>query len=350
MTALVRAASLSSYESLAASLGLDVARELRRVGLSRRSLAQPEALISYLSLIHLLEHSAVAAACPDFGQRLARLQNLDVLGPLAVLLRHAATLGEAVRLASSYIFVHSPAVRFVLQDVAGRPAQVDLCFAIEMPALPPHAQTLELSLGVMLQGLRLLRPGEAQPLLALFPHARQGPLASYAESYGCDCRFDADRCALRLWRRDLERPILSHDPHVRAMAETYLAQQFPAPEQAVADRVRALLRHLLDAGQASQRHVAEAMSIHPSTLQRRLAAEGWHFEQILDELRRDKLLDLLRPVTRLSLTQIALMLGYSEQAALTRSCKRWYGCTPSALRKDEAYLVKNASMRSANLP
>ena len=38
----------------------------------------------------------------------------------------------------------------------------------------------------------------------------------------------------------------------------------------------------------------------------------------------------------LSLTQVALMLGYSEQAALTRSCRRWYGCTPSALRVSDA--------------
>lgn len=333
MTALVRAASLSGYEDLAARLGLDVGRELRRAGLSRRSLAQPDALIPYLSLIHLLEHSAAAAACPDFGQRLSRQQSLGVLGPLAVLLRNASTLGEAIALASSYIFVHSPAVRFALQAVAGQPAQVDLCFAIEMSALVPHAQTLELSLGLMVQGLRLLRGDQASPLLLLFPHARLGPPASYAASYGCACRFGAERAALRLWRRDLERPILSHDPHVRAMAETYLAQQFPAPEQAFADRVRALVRHLLDAGQASQRQIAEALSVHPSTLQRRLAAEGWHFEQIVDELRRDKLLELLRRDARLSLTQIALMLGYSEQAALTRSCKRWYGCTPSALRQ-----------------
>jgi hypothetical protein len=108
MTVLVRAASLEGFENLATAVGLDVDRALLRVGLNRRSLEDPDALIPYLAVIHLLEHSAQTAQCPDFGQRLSRLQDIGVLGPLAVLLRHAPTAGEALALASRYLFVHSP--------------------------------------------------------------------------------------------------------------------------------------------------------------------------------------------------------------------------------------------------
>jgi len=54
---------------------------------------------------------------------------------------------------------------------------------------------------------------------------------------------------------------------------------------------------------------------------------------LLDEVRRDGFLDLLRQPTRPGLAQIALMLGYSEQAALSRSCQRWFGSSPSAMLK-----------------
>ena len=41
----------------------------------------------------------------------------------------------------------------------------------------------------------------------------------------------------------------------------------------------------------------------------------------MDAVRRERFQDLILYPQPLSLTQIALMLGYSEQAALTRNCR-----------------------------
>lgn len=332
MTVLVRAASLDGFENLAESLGLDVDHALQRVGLSRRSLQDPDALIPYLAVIHLLEHSAQAGQCPDIGQRLSRLQDIGILGPLAVLLRHAPTVGEALALASRYLFVHSPAVRFEVVPVDGVGDQVDLRFALDMPHLPPRRQTIELSLGLVVQGLRMVGGERIQPVLALFPHAQGASLACYAVTFGCPCRFGSEVAAVRIAGVDLLRAVSEHDPQVQAVAHSYLAQQFAGPGQGVVDRVRTLVRRFLGAGQATQANIAHAMSVHPRTLQRRMRAEGHCFEDVLDAIRKEQLQSLLAHPQGLSLTQVALMLGYSEQAALTRSCKRWYGCTPSALR------------------
>lgn len=332
MTVLVRAASLEGFESLATAVGLDVDRALLRVGLNRRSLEDPDALIPYLAVIHLLEHCAQTAQCPDFGQRLSRLQDIGVLGPLAVLLRHAPTAGEALALASRYLFVHSPAVRFEVVPADGAGDQVDLTFALDMPHLPPRRQTIELSLGLVVQGLRMVGGERIAPVLTQFAHAQGASSACYAATYGCPCRFGAEVDAVRIAAADLLRPVSEHDPQVQAVAHSYLAQQFAGPDQLVVDRVRTLVRRFLGAGQATQANIAHAMSVHPRTLQRRLQAEGHCFEDVLDAIRKEQLQSLLAHPQGLSLTQVALMLGYSEQAALTRSCRRWYGCTPSALR------------------
>ena len=336
MTVLVRAASLEGYDAVATAVGLDVPRALQRVGLTPRSLQDPDALIPYLAVIHLLEHSAQAGQCPDFGQRLARRQDIGILGPLAVLLRHAPTVGEALALASRYLFVHSPAVRFEVLAVPGRAHEVDLTFALDMPQLPPRRQTIELSLGLVVQALARVCAERITPLRALFPHAQGAPLAAYAATYGCECRFGAETAAIRIAMADLQRPVSEHDPAVQALAHSYLAQHFGVPEHAVVDRVRTLVRRFLGAGQATQANIAHALSVHPRTLQRRLQAEGHYFEDVVDAIRREQLRDLLAQPEGLSLTQIALMLGYSEQAALTRSCRRWFGCTPTALRQRSA--------------
>jgi AraC-like DNA-binding protein len=71
--------------------------------------------------------------------------------------------------------------------------------------------------------------------------------------------------------------------------------------------------------------------MHPRTLQRRLREEGTTFEAIKDEARQD-LAQRYLAQPDVPLTQITALLGYSEQSALGRSCRRWFGATPREMR------------------
>lgn len=333
MTILVRAAGLHGYETLAKSLGVNTGSELRRVGLSSASLADPDTLIPYAALINLLEHTAAVSRCPEFGLRLSQAQDINILGQLAVLIRHASTPGQALDLASRYMFVHSPAVRLSALPIAGQPDLLDLVFDLDMQHLPPCAQTIELSLGVIVQSMRLLGQQEIRPALAQFPHARVGPLSHYTDALGCPCHFEMPVASIRIAAVDLQRPLFGHNPMLRDLAQSYLDHHFTAPNQHFSDRVRAMVRRFLGTEPCSQPAIASAMGIHPRTVQRRLLDEGQRFADILDGVRKEQLLDLLGRPNALPLSHLALMLGYSEQAALTRSCRRWFGCTPSELRR-----------------
>lgn len=333
MTVLLRAAGLAGYKNLAQSLGIDANRELKRAGLSPECLEDPDALISYTAVMRLLERSALVGRCPDFGLRLSEMQGIEVLGPLAVLIRHAATLGEALQLVADYIFVHSPGIRESITPVDGIPTQVDLEFEIDVPHRPPCAQTIELSLGLGLKILRLLVPNGLNPVSARLPHAKVGPLAAYQRSLGCPCTFEAETAAVRISVADLQRPLEGHNRLVREMAQAYLNQHFGERKRLLTDRVRALVRGSLGAGPLTQLAIADDLSIHSRTLQRRLMEEGNTFEGIVDDARRERLTELLQQPSPPSLTQVAMLLGYSEQAALTRSCRRWFACTPTELRR-----------------
>jgi AraC-like DNA-binding protein len=78
--------------------------------------------------------------------------------------------------------------------------------------------------------------------------------------------------------------------------------------------------------------VASNLFITPRTLQRHLATEGLRFQPLLDETRRHLAEQYLHE-GRLQLTDIAELLGYSDQSALTRAFKRWTGNTPHVVRK-----------------
>ncbi|MDE2249023.1 MAG: AraC family transcriptional regulator [Xanthomonadaceae bacterium] len=347
MTVLVRSSCLGGYPALASALGIDVAAELQRAGLSIRQLDDAASLIPYPAMMALLERAAVLGACPDFGIRLAQSQDIGVLGPLALLIRHAGTMGEAFRLASQYIFVHSPAVKLAVTQVAGSTGLVDLVFALEIPERPPCAQTVELSLALMVGAISLLSRGRIVPLQVLFPHARVGSRADYARAFGCECRFAMPQAAVRLPGVVLQTAPPEHNPALLALARQHLEQSFGPPNLEFADHVRAALRQRLGTSVARKADVARALSVHPKTLQRRLADEGQTFDATLDAVRRDRLRELLALPGPIALTQVALMLGYAEHATLTRSCRRWFGCTPRQLRSRLANADKPPAVASA---
>ncbi|MBL8419477.1 MAG: helix-turn-helix domain-containing protein [Dechloromonas sp.] len=67
------------------------------------------------------------------------------------------------------------------------------------------------------------------------------------------------------------------------------------------------------------------------TLQRRLEAQQIRFSDILDRVRRSRAREFLTQPA-LPLSEIAILLGYSEQRSLSRACLRWFDRTPGELR------------------
>lgn len=172
-----------------------------------------------------------------------------------------------------------------------------------------------------------------RPLLAVhLPHARKARLASYRVQFGVPITFHAEVAALELHAADLALPIRAGRRELRELAYDYLEIQSITPEMPFVARVQALVRRSLGTGKSGCRDVAAALGLHPRTLQRRLRAEQSSFADVKDAVRRNLARDYLAE-HELSLGQVAALLDYSEQSALTRSCRRWFGQPPRALRQ-----------------
>ena len=85
-------------------------------------------------------------------------------------------------------------------------------------------------------------------------------------------------------------------------------------------------------GTATLEHISAEIGLEPRTLQRRLKAEGSSFQSLVSEVRLARARYYLEK-TRLSITDVALELGYAEARVFVRAFGRLTGMTPNQYRK-----------------
>src|SRR3546814_11840424 len=98
--------------------------------------------------------------------------------------------------------------------------------------------------------------------------------------------------------------------------------------------LKAVLSRNLANGRVALADSASALELTPRTLQRRLDAFGQSYQRVLDAVRRHAAENLLRD-PHVSLTQIAFLLGYTEQSTFHNAFRRWTQLSPGVYRKRE---------------
>ncbi|GAB1640502.1 AraC family transcriptional regulator [Krasilnikovia sp. MM14-A1259] len=329
---MVRAAGLRGLPELVDDLGGDGGALLARFRVARAALDSDDTVIGAATADRMLETAAAELSCPDLGLRLAGQQDVTVLGPLAVAIENSPTFGDALDCASRYLFVHSPALAVSqVPDPAGQPGVIGLRYAGTDPEhLPPQA--LDLGVGLFHRIIVLLHGGPYGLRSVHLPHPPLAPVARYTGFFGADVRFGKPAAVLRVPAHLAATPVPGGDQVLRDIALDYLTHHFPAPDQTVSARVQHLLAQSLGTAGVDIATIARSMQTHPRTLQRRLAVEGSTFAGLLDDVRRSAAYQLIAR-TDLPLSQVTAMVSLTEQSALSRAARRWFGMTPRELRR-----------------
>ena len=166
-----------------------------------------------------------------------------------------------------------------------------------------------------------------------FTHAAPAYRDAYERVFQVPVVFEADHNALRMaddaWLALTGRHPSPYVHDVLSERAEGLLQALEATTT-LRDRVERLLAPALPAGGAAMDDVAAALGLSRQTLHRRLKAEGATFAQVLDRLRHRLALDHLD--AKISVSETAHRLGFSDPAAFSRAFKRWTGLSPRAHR------------------
>ena len=332
MEVLIRAAGLRGLVDLVDELGGDGRALLRRFGIAPAALESDSDLVPAPAAGRVLEVGAAELHCPDLGLRLAGRQDARVLGPLAVAIENSPTVQDALDVASRFLFVHSPALRVGRgPDPEGERDVAAVVYGGTAVRPLPAAQATDAGIGLIHRWLTFAH-GDYGLRSVHLPHPPLARPEVYTGFFGAPVRFGQPEAVLRIPAGLLTSPLRGSDEVVRALALDYLAGHFTDPDASTAARTKELIARSLGSTEVRIESVARWLGLHPRTLQRHLAAEGTTFDSVLDDARREAAHRLLTR-SDLPLAQITRMVGLSEQSALTRAARRWFGMPPSRVRR-----------------
>lgn len=330
--AFIRSAGLRGVRAVVSGLGGDADDLARRSGLPHGALDSDEMLVEDLAIALLLETAAAELGCPDLGLRVAEHQDLDMLGPVAVVVKNARTTTEALEMTSKYLFFHSRSIEItVVPDPRGEPDVLGVRFGYRDPAqlIPPQA--VDLVLLFLHRAMRTVLGGDYGLLSVELPGPLNTDAAQYEALFGAPVTPSTPSAVLRVPSDLLGREISGGDDAVQQLALRYLEQHVPTDRRSLTDRTRAALQQSLDAGASSLARIAGLLSMSPRSLQRGLAGEGTSFSAVRDEVRREVAARLLT-TTEIPLYQIASALDLGDATTFSQYARRWWGMTAREVR------------------
>jgi AraC-like DNA-binding protein len=325
----MRAANFHGFTDLVRNLGGDPRRVLDYHDVDPRTIHDPDYYVDCKSLVDILEYCSTAFDDPLFGLRLAELQEPEVFGCVTALCRAASTFREAVQGFIDYIpVVHSPVP---MMELAEGKETAELRWSVHTDL----GQNNQANYQAAMLNLKLLRlvggRAFAPSYVNLAVDVRRKDVADIENRIGCKFHGRSDMNAVAFPSALLDQPVASSNRLLFRLLGGYLDRVKAVSRTTIVQRVEDYVRGALPSGQCSIERCAKKLGSSVRTLQSHLSQRGLRFSDILEQQRIDLAKSYLAQ-GQLSLDEVAVLLGYSEQTSFGRAFKRWTGSTPQRFR------------------
>jgi AraC-like DNA-binding protein len=310
-------------------LGLDGMGLARKAGIDPALFGVVESGILVKEIIQLWELAVAESGDGAIGLKAAQSFRPSSMDATGFAMMSSPTLLSALERAVRYIGALTSASNASLHRT-----DYGYCLAINlMPGIiDVQRQNHEFVVLSTLKFLRWIAGPDLVPSRVEFMHPKPTESTLYAEAFGKLPDFNAPHLALSFSEADIARPLVCANAQMAILhdqaAEQRMAQLGSAYNTLMVRQF--IVQGLLD-GEPTRDAIAGKMGISSRTLQRRLQDEGQTFHEILDDVRHN-LANRYLGNDKFSLSDVAHLLGFSDQSSFTRAAHRWFDESPSRIR------------------
>ena len=317
-----------------ARLGLDTEQILQSARLDRATVQDPDARIPIEQSEALWKKAYELSGDPNLALHAIEVLPFGAYKVIDLIATCAPTIGEALAKVSDYFPIIHGFVRLPYTFGDGF-----VTFAAEAPSRPstitrPYAEYV---LAAVFLRARIATNRNFPLMRIEFRHPRPADIREHERIFECPVVFDAAACQMVIARDVWDTPRTGSDAALFSVLDTHarmLIDQRPGIDDTVG-RVRRAIETELSGGDPKLESIAKQLAMSPRTLQRRLRDQGVIFNDVLDGMRMRAAKSYLAQ-RDIAGSEVAYLLGFTEQSSFNRAFKRWSGQTPTEYRRGAA--------------
>lgn len=291
-------------------------------------LSQPiDAQSSYVLFINLIQQTRLQLNCPHLIFDMVQYVQPEHFGILGYLASKSSSVAEALQFVLRFNRLVIDGRESLPMHMSQSETAIHLYWAFSHPAL---VLINEMLVAAMVQLARQIFSAEAFAFQTLyFAHPPQCAVYHYQRFYGCEVCFNQSHYALALNRESLFLKSQQPDPSLNHLLLKHAEEVIAAKSERInlMTHLQTLVAEYLIFHQDVPKleWIAQELHLSVRTLQRQLGQFDCSYKKIIETERMKRCELLLQQ--HLSLSEIAVELGYSDQSALARAFKTATGQT-----------------------
>ncbi len=307
---------------------IDPAPIYKRAGIDPEIISNSNARINVEHMDSVWNEAVKLIDDPTFGVKMVQYWHPSMMGALGYAWLVSSTLRRAMHRIDRYIHTVTEGLETKLEDT---PAGLRLSFFIVGDiTLQPQQHTL-----IIAVIMHMCRFNYGDELVASQVHlARPAPEdpKDILDFFQTDVHFDAEVNSITITRADSDIELSSSNKQIALMHDEMLMKYLVEIKQGdIVQQVQSIILDNLPDGQVTDKLVASELNLSERSMQRRLKEHKTTFRYLLDSVREMVAKQYIEnPVNRMS--DIAFLLGFSEQSAFSRAFKKWTGKSPVEYR------------------
>ncbi|MFZ6046770.1 AraC family transcriptional regulator [Pseudomonas sp. CR3202] len=298
------------------------------VGLDTRILERADVEIPGEQYVALWE--AAGKTNPNIGLVLGNQTEADDFGALGHAMHCATSVEKVLRTLHQFIVVFAQESTFTY-EMDSRFVYVD--YQISDPTVIHRRQDSEFAIASVFRQLTLITNSQIRPSRVDFEHDRPADLSEHKHIFQCPLYFNQPTNRLYLPIETLNLPVPHGNERLYKALQPYLEKE--RHERYIPDELLLQITRMIAAdmssGVPSLVDICEQLGVSRRTLQRRLKEHGIEFSSLVEDVRRELALAYMKD-SEYSMTEISLLVGYSESGSFTRAFRRWTGQSPQQYR------------------
>ena len=311
------------------SYGIDPAPLFADEDISIQLPIDPCLRVPYAKIDRLRARAVELSGDEAFGLRAARVYLPSQFGALGYAWQASLTLRKACMRLERFVRVVNDKAVVTLEDKDG-------CMIVTLKLDVESACEFARDDGALAMLTRMCRliSGDDFRLQAVnFKHEEPADIKPYFEYFGCPLNFNQKENQVLIPLAFVDETLAGANPELAVLNDQVVTKRLARIDRGdIVARLQAVLIDQLPTGNVSDESAAEALHMSARTMHRKLSEVNNNFRKVLLELRRD-LAEQYILDNSLTLTEISLLLGFSEPSSFSRAFKNWTGTAPSEARQ-----------------